>query len=126
MKYYNNHLNKRSISGVYLNEYNYTFNEFNFRSTNKIDLTAIFLFIYGELKFGPLRFFLNKHSKFEVVFYTTCETEKIFTFEYDFDLEKSVYNYRNNKLYEISNLFRIEGLDILDKFLFAEYFIKIK
>ena len=128
MKYYNNHLNKRGISGVYLNDYVYTLNQLSFRSTNKIDLTSIFLFIYGELKFGPLRFFLNKHSKFEVevVFYTTYEIERYYNFEYDFDLEDNIYNYKNDKLYEISNLFRIEGSDILDNFLFAEYYIKIK
>ena len=55
IKYYNNYLNKRGYSGIILNNYEHIFNEFHFHSTNKVDLTSIFIFIYGELKYGPLK-----------------------------------------------------------------------
>ena len=51
---------KRGYSGITLNNYEYIFNEFRFHSTNKVDLASVFIFIYGEVKYGPLRFFLNK------------------------------------------------------------------
>ena len=77
---------------------------------------------------GPLKFFLNKHSKLEieVIYNSKDNIEKRFTIEYDFDLEKSVYNYIYDKLFEISINFNNEGTDVLDNFSYVDYHLKIK
>ena len=129
MRYYNNNnnLNKRGFFGFSLDYYDSFSNEFHFHSSKRMDLTTIFLFIYNELKYGPLRFFLNKHSKFEVevVFYSKGDIEKRFTLEYDFELESYVYNYKYNKLCEISNLFTKECTNIFNNFYYVDFYIKI-
>ena len=128
IKYYNNYLKKRGYPGIILYDYENIFNEFHFHSTNKVDLTSIFIFIYGQVNTGQLKFFLNKHSKLEIEVIYNCKNniEKRFTIEYDFDLENSVYNYIYDKLFEISINFNNEGADILDNFSFVDYHLKIK
>lgn len=85
-------------------------------TTNKIDLCSAFLFIYGQVKTGPLRFFCSEQSVLNIkfIFYKKYTYSKEFTIKYDFELEKYIYNYQNNKLDKLSNLFK--GSDILNNF----------
>lgn len=127
--FYNNSLKKRGLNNFDMDEYNNFLMKFRFNSFNKLDLCSIFQFIYGEVTHGPLRFFCKKYSvlEIEIIFYfkDVKKENKIFTIEYDFESESDIYNYKHNKLEEISKLFKLEGEDILNKFCYVEILLTI-
>ena len=113
--FYNNELKKRGHPSILLIEMDSINKDFNYLTSNKYDLYSAFMFIFMEIKYGPLSSFCRKNSMFEIdILYKTKDTIKKYNIEYMLSNEKEDPKYLDDKLEEISDLFEENGDEILN------------